>query len=63
MPAYEVAVVYAGLGKEAQAYTWIEKACEERSGWIVYLKVDPRLDNLHADPRFLNLLRRINLPR
>jgi hypothetical protein len=29
---------------------------QERSGWIAYLRVDPRLDQLHTDPRFTELI-------
>jgi hypothetical protein len=34
----------------------------ERDGWIIYLKIDPRLDGFHSDLRFWALLRRIGLP-
>ncbi|MGZ5477048.1 MAG: hypothetical protein ACXW29_13025 [Thermoanaerobaculia bacterium] len=33
----------------------------EKSGWLVYLKTDPRLDRLHGDPRFESLLRAVDL--
>ena len=62
VPAYEIAAIYVGLGDKDQAFTWLEKAYEERGGWIVYLKVDPRLDGIHSDSRFRNLLRRVGLP-
>ena len=61
VPAYEVAAIYVGLGDESQAFAQLEKAYQEHSGWLVYLKVDPRLDSLHSDPRFQDLLRRIGL--
>ncbi len=54
--AYELGVIRAALGERDQAFTWLERAVKERSGWIAYLRVDPRLDDLHADPRFDNLL-------
>ena len=57
---YDVATVYAGLGDREQALAWLERAFEDRSGWLAWwLKVDPRFDTLRADPRFHNLLRRI----
>jgi serine/threonine-protein kinase len=62
VPAYETAVLYAGLGDKEQAFAWLEKGCTEHSGWMVYLNVDPRLDILHSDPRFTQLVRRIGLP-
>jgi TolB-like protein/Flp pilus assembly protein TadD len=50
--AYEVGVIHAALGQADDAFQWLAKAVEERSGWIAYLPRDPRLDALHADPRF-----------
>ena len=54
--AYELGVIYAALGEPERAFTWLTRAVQERSGWIAYLRVDPRLDDLHADPRFESLL-------
>jgi TolB-like protein/Tfp pilus assembly protein PilF len=54
--AYEIGVIHATLGDHEKAYTWLSRAVEERSGWIAYLRVDPRLDALHEGPRFSNLL-------
>lgn len=59
--AYESAVLYARLDEKEQAFKWLEKAYEERSSGLVYLKVDPSLDSLRHDPRFADLLRRIHL--
>lgn len=58
---YFMATVYAGLDDKDQAFLWLERACEERSFGLVYLKVDPILDVLRADSRFTELLRRIGL--
>ncbi len=63
--AYDVAVVYAGLGEKEQALEWLEKeyhARHERPSDMVYLGVDPHLDPLRSDPRFKDLLRRVGLP-
>lgn len=57
--AYDIAVIYAGLGETEQAFTWLYKAIEQRPFWLCWLKLDPRLDGLRADPRFHNLLRRV----
>jgi tetratricopeptide (TPR) repeat protein len=54
--AYELGVIRAALGEHDQALTWFERAVQERSGWIAYLRVDPRLDALHADRRFGSLV-------
>jgi serine/threonine protein kinase/Tfp pilus assembly protein PilF len=58
---YDIATVYNALGDPNQAFRWLDRALEERSGWLVYLKVNPILDNLHSDPRFKELLQRIGL--
>src|SRR5262245_13909679 len=58
-----VANVYIGLGAKDQAFEWLEKAYQERSYYLAYLKVSPAADPLRADPRFDDLLRRIGAPR
>ena len=63
VPAFDVAVVYTGIGDDEQAFEWLEKAYAERSGWLVYLKRDPRFDALHANPHFQDLLRRVGVPQ
>ena len=62
VPAYDIAAVYIGLGEKNQAFEWLFKALEERSGFVVYIKCDRRFDGLRPDPRFQDLLRRMNLP-
>ncbi len=59
---YDIATIYAGLGENEQAFKWFEKAYEERSGWVIYLKVEPMFDSLRSDPRFQDLMRRVGLP-
>jgi TolB-like protein/DNA-binding winged helix-turn-helix (wHTH) protein/Tfp pilus assembly protein PilF len=54
--------VYALLNDREQAFTWLEKAYEERSSKLVDLKSDPDFDSLRTDPRFADLVRRIGLP-
>ena len=61
VPAYDIALVCAGLGWKDQAFALLSQACEERSGWIAYLNVDPRLDLLRGEVRFVDLLRRVRL--
>jgi len=59
---YQIASVYAGLHANEKAFHWLGIAVEARSGSLVYLKTDPFLDNLHSDPRFSEILRRVGLP-
>jgi serine/threonine-protein kinase len=56
-----IAECQAQLGRKEQAFAWLEKLCEDRSYWAIYLNVVPTLDPLRSDPRFTNLLRRIGL--
>ena len=61
---YMIAVTYAGLGQNDKAFEFLEKAYQERSPDIAYfLKADLRLDPLRRDPRFLDLLRRVDFPQ
>ena len=60
---YSRAIIYAGLGDKDQVFAWLERAYQERSYFLaVYLTTDSRLDGLHADPRFVDLKRRVGLP-
>jgi len=54
--------VYIGLGDKEQAFAWLEKAYQERSNFLAYLKVFPIIDPLRSDPRFADLVRRVGLP-
>jgi tetratricopeptide (TPR) repeat protein len=61
---YIIAAIYAGLADKNRAFEYLEKAYQERSSDVLYfLKADLRLDNLRSDPRFQDLLRRMNFPR
>jgi tetratricopeptide (TPR) repeat protein len=55
-------LIYTALGDKDQAFVWLEKAYEERSGPIGLLKVTWQFDPLRSDPRFKDLLRRVGLP-
>jgi adenylate cyclase len=61
VPPYNFAMIYAALGDKDQATASLEKAFEERSWYVTDLAVDPKVDSLRSDPRFANLLRRLNL--
>ena len=59
-----VAMIYAGLGEKDKAFEWLEEGYDDRSIGLANLeeiKVDPAYDPLRSDPRFQDLLRRMNL--
>ena len=62
VPPFCVALVHTGLGDLDQALHWLERACEERSHWLIYLKAWPLFDALRSDARFTSLLGRIRAP-
>jgi TolB-like protein/DNA-binding winged helix-turn-helix (wHTH) protein/Tfp pilus assembly protein PilF len=59
---YYFAVVYVGLGKPEKAIDWLEKALADRSNGLVFLKVEPELDDLRSNSRFVALQRKLNFP-
>jgi TolB-like protein len=58
---YLRAIVQLSVGRKEQAMDSLERAYEERSGWLINLAVEPTLDGLRSDPRFEVLLRRLGL--
>ena len=61
VPPYYLAMISAVLGDKDQAFAWLEKSYQERSGWVPWLKQDPLADSLRTDARFSDLLRRVGL--
>jgi TolB-like protein/Flp pilus assembly protein TadD len=59
----EIAVIYVGLGENDRALAILNTAWENHSSQLNWLKVDPRFEHLHNDPRFQDVLRRMNLLR
>lgn len=59
---YQIALVHVGLNETDAAIEALEQAYRERSTLMSYLKMDPRLDPLRSNPRFQELLRRMNFP-
>jgi len=60
---YLIALVQIGLAERDQAIASLEQGYTNRDEWMMFLKVDPRWDDLGLDPRFKDLLRRVGLPR
>lgn len=59
---YDIAVVHAGLGDVAAALESLDAAYEDRSAWMVFLGVDPRLDPLRGERRFQEIQSRHHVP-
>ena len=57
--AYRLARIYSALRESEPAFDWLDKAFGEREENLVWLKVDPHLDNLRSDPRFPAVMRRV----
>ncbi|HEU5169981.1 MAG TPA: protein kinase [Gemmatimonadales bacterium] len=55
------ATVHIALGDADDAFRWLERAWEERRGWLAYLRVEPIFDPIRGDPRFDRLLARMRL--
>ncbi len=53
---------YAFIGDKERAYEWLEKAYEERAGFLVHLNVEPNFESMRNEPRFIDLARRIGIP-
>ena len=58
-----IALVQIGLGEKDQAIASLQQGYRDRDQWILYLKVDPHMDDLRSDPRFQDLLRRVGFPQ
>ncbi len=58
---YHIATIYAGLQGKDEAFEWLEEAYKSRDEWLLYLKIDPRLDSIRSDTRFSDLLGRAGL--
>jgi eukaryotic-like serine/threonine-protein kinase len=54
-----IGLVYASMGEKDKAFEWLEKGYEDRSWWMLFMKIDRRFDNLRSDPRFADLMRRV----
>ncbi|HXH86780.1 MAG TPA: tetratricopeptide repeat protein, partial [Nitrospira sp.] len=65
VPPFEVAVACAGLGDKDQAFGYLEKAFQERYFAMPYLSQErfPLWRPLHSDPRYRDILRRMNFPK
>ena len=58
-----LALVYAALGENDTAFTYLEKSYEWHEEALLSLKVDPKVDSLRSDPRFIALLKKIGIEK
>lgn len=61
VPAYNIAMIYNGLGNNAEALNQLEKAFQTHDARMILLKVEPKWNNLHDEPRFIDLMKRMKL--
>jgi serine/threonine-protein kinase len=57
-----LATILIGLGEHDRALDWMEKAMDDRRGWVAYLNVNPVVDPMRGNPRFETLVKRMQLP-
>jgi len=61
VPAFCTALVYIGLGEVDQALLWLERAYKDRSVYMVFAKVEPLLDEIRKQSRFVRLMAEMHL--
>jgi TolB-like protein/tetratricopeptide (TPR) repeat protein len=61
LAAFQIAIVYLGLGEADAAFNWLQKAFSERSTGVHWLKVQPIWDALRTDVRFAAILKDMRL--
>jgi TolB-like protein len=60
---FHIGAIYNGLGDKDRAFEWFEKAYADRSGLLIYIKIEPEFDGLRTNPKYLDLMRRIGLEK
>lgn len=63
IPSYFVGLIHLGLERAKEAIEWLERACDERSHWVLFLNSDPAFDALRGESRFNSLLDRVGLTK
>ena len=61
VPSYFVGLIHLGLGNTDVAIDWLNRACDERSHWVIFLNSDPTFDELRKHPGFKDLLDKVGL--
>jgi hypothetical protein len=57
-----IAEIYAFRNQPDEAFEWLDRAYAQHDDGLVHMKVEPLLKNLHSDPRYIALLKKLNLP-
>jgi hypothetical protein len=61
LPKYGIALIYLGLGETDESFRWLAEALQERDDNLLAINLERRFDPLRDDPRFQDLLLRMNL--
>ena len=59
--AFSVALLYANAGEKEAAIDWLERAYQQHGALLEYIRISPEFEALRPDPRYQDLLRRLNL--
>ncbi len=57
----ELAILYAGLGNKEEAFAALDRAYNAQDPQMQYLKIEPHYDSLRSDPRYADLMRKVDL--
>ena len=60
VPPSHIALIYNGLGETEETLAWLERGFQQRDPKMTFLKVEPKWNNLRSEPRFVDLMRRMN---
>ncbi len=61
VPPSRIARMYLSLGDKARGFEWLEKAYQQRDMWVIHIKADPFYDPFRSEPRYIALLKKMNL--
>ncbi|MFN6964828.1 MAG: TPR end-of-group domain-containing protein [Pyrinomonadaceae bacterium] len=59
---YFIAMTYLAAGEYDEAFKWFERAVDDGNEWMIWFGVEPKLDPIRSDPRYVEILRRTNNP-
>ena len=62
IPPMAISLIYANLGEIDRALDWLERSYDARGFWLVALRTDPAFDPMRSNPRFDELLDRLDFP-